>query len=612
MGATIGPQLMHKTYEDMGEVQGAVAQRAEEVYARFKTPADQELSRRTFVQLVRPGEGSEDTRRRATFGELGEAARPIVKELADNRLVVTGRDETTQDETVELVHEALIRRWDRLRDWMTDDRAFRAWQERLRSAMKQWEGKQRDEDALLRGSLLAEAEQRVAERRAQMGTTEREYIQAGANLRNRENAAKERRRQCIVRWSITAAVLMTALMVISTIAAVLAFNARIHLAKTVADLEGSLVASFYNQLYFASKANELGRHDEAICWYLRAYQTAPASRQDLRTSARHLIGAWARSVGRVLPHDKRVSAVAFSPDGQWVLTGSWDRTARLWDARTGQPRGVPLEHEGYLQAVTFSTDGQTVLTVDTSTARLWDACTGQSRRVTLNVGGLCDGLNVALSPDGQTVVAGTWERTARLWDARTGRPRGVPLEHEGLVDATAFSPDGQTVLTGSEDKTARLWDAHTCQPRGEPLKHERDVVAGAFSPDGQRVLTGSGGDPANPESRDGTLRLWDARTGQPRGAPLKQEGYVNVVAFSPDGQTVLTVSQDWRARLWDVPAPALDEPERLQLSVEVRTGLYFDERGNLKRLSVSQWEQRRRRLDQLGGFCDVVDWPKKD
>lgn len=84
------------------------------------------------------------------------------------------------------------------------------------------------------------------------------------------------------------------------------------------------------------------------------------------------------------------------------------------------------------------------------------------------------------------------------------------------------------------------------------------------------------------------------------------------MAFSPDGQRVLTVSRDWRARLWNVSAPGLDEPERLQLSVEVRTGLYFDKRGNLKRLSVSQWDDRRRRLDQLGGFCDVVDWPKRD
>ena len=113
--------------------------------------------------------------------------------------------------------------------------------------------------------------------------------------------------------------------------------------------------------------------------------------------------------------------MAFSPDGKTVITGSGDKTARLWDAATGRPRGAPLTHPGSVKAVAFS-------------------------------------------PDGKTVVTGSRDNTARLWDAATGRPIGPPLTHQGEVRAVAFSPDGKTVVTGSLDQTARLWDVAAALP----------------------------------------------------------------------------------------------------------------------------------------------------
>jgi WD40 repeat protein/tetratricopeptide (TPR) repeat protein len=150
---------------------------------------------------------------------------------------------------------------------------------------------------------------------------------------------------------------------------------------------------------------------------------------------------------------------------------------------------------------------------------------------------------VAFSPDGKTVLTGSWDGTARLWDNATGRPIGPPLQHQEGVSAVAFSPDSKTALTGSRDHTARLWDAVTGQPIGPPLRHQGDVLAVAFSPDGKIVLTGSW---------DHTARLWDAATGQPLGKPLQHQGGVPAVAFSPDGKSLLSGSWDHTARLWDV------------------------------------------------------------
>jgi eukaryotic-like serine/threonine-protein kinase len=117
------------------------------------------------------------------------------------------------------------------------------------------------------------------------------------------------------------------------------------------------------------------------------------------------------------------------------------------------------------------------------------------------------------------------------------------LRHSDVVHFVAFSPDGRTALTASPDGTARLWDALTGEPRGAPLRHEGGVMQAAFSPDSRHVITAS---------LDRTARLWEVDGGRPEGAPLRHRGPVRSVAFSPDGRTVLTGSNDGAAQIWDV------------------------------------------------------------
>lgn len=203
-------QLTHDAYEEIGGVEKALASYAEEVYRRL-SEVDRHVVQRVFIQLVRPGEGTEDTRRLATRAEVGEDNWDLVTRLADVRLVVTGQDEGVGEETVEIVHEALIREWGRLRGWMESDRRFRTWQERLRAAMRQWEATGKDDGALLRGAPLAEAEAWQQRRLGELSPEERVFIQLSLALRDREKKERERLRQRMTLGLVSGLIITTTL-----------------------------------------------------------------------------------------------------------------------------------------------------------------------------------------------------------------------------------------------------------------------------------------------------------------------------------------------------------------------------------------------------------------
>ena len=245
-------------------------------------------------------------------------------------------------------------------------------------------------------------------------------------------------------------------------------------------------------------------------------------------------------------HKRGVTSVAFAPDGATLLTASDDETARLWDLETGAEIRRFEGHKSGVTSVAFAPDGTTLLTgSDDRTARLWDTETGAEIR-------RFDGhkhwvRSVAFAPDGATLLTGSDDRTARLWDTETGAEIRRFDGHKHWVRSVAFAPDGATLLTGSDDRTARLWDLETGAEIRRFDGHKDGVSSVAFAPDGATLLTGSG---------DGTARLWDSATGVEIRRFEGHGGIVFGVAFASDGATLLTGSRDGTARLWDTETGA--------------------------------------------------------
>lgn len=211
--------LTYQAYEEIGGVEKALANHSEAVYASL-LETDKQRAQRVFIQLVNPGEGTEDTRRLATREEVKEENWDLVTNLASARLVVTNRHDATGLETVEIVHEALIRSWERLQQWMQIDGEFRRWQEQIRSARRQWDHGGKQESDLLRDKQLTEAEDWLERRLEELTDSERLLIESSLQQRQRQ-FYKEKRRVLILRSLLA---LVSGALVVAVGVGILAFN----------------------------------------------------------------------------------------------------------------------------------------------------------------------------------------------------------------------------------------------------------------------------------------------------------------------------------------------------------------------------------------------------
>ncbi len=368
-------------------------------------------------------------------------------------------------------------------------------------------------------------------------------------------------------------------------------------------------------------------------WRVNSNQDDVCSGQMQMTGNANISLLW-----RLAGHNDRVSAIAFSPDGNTLASGSFDKTIKLWDTQTGELKRTLIGHDASVTSIAFSPDGRTLasgsgmgqmtISYDTS-VRLWDTQTGDLKHTLEAIGNSYSGVtDIIFSPDGSTLAAESFGQLnrpggytyteVRLWDPQSGEMligfgdsstirwilspdgkslaivagmgnpnttdiRNVPtgelkwtLESAGPI---VFSPDGKYLASGGDEKTIQIWNALTgdCE---WTLENGGRVLSSSFSPDGSYLA--SVGD-------NMTVRLWDTRTWNPIRQLVGHSGKVTWVAFSPDGSTFASRTDHEVMRLWDTETweirqtfEALSKDvASIDLSPDWRTVIYWNSDGTV-------------------------------
>jgi WD40 repeat protein len=253
-------------------------------------------------------------------------------------------------------------------------------------------------------------------------------------------------------------------------------------------------------------------------------------------------------------HSAIINCVAFSPDGRSALSGSADKTLKLWDLVRGVEKSTLSAHTLDVRSVCFSRDGHRALSGgDDNTVRLWDIDSGEAKVMGIPGGGHKLAVtSVCFSPDGHRALSGSDDQTVRVWDIDSGNEVIALSGHTAGVTSVAFSVDGRAALSGSADATLKLWDVRSGNVSQTMSGHSGAVTNIAFCTDGHSAFSGS---------VDNTLRQWDLVSGKEIKTISGQSIGIKSVAFSPDGRRALSTGAftlsayagaDATLTLWDL------------------------------------------------------------
>jgi WD40 repeat protein len=546
-----GGLLTLEGYRASGGVGDAIATRANAVFEQL-TPDQQAVARRVLLRLTQPGEATEDTRRRAELDELvtRPAERPAIEAavnaLVAARLLTASRDEASGAAQIDVAHEALIRAWPRLRQWLDEDRQGLLVHRRLTEAAQEWQRSERDPDLLYRGSRLTEALGLASLQPDALNELEREFLTESEALRERERAAaaeaaaareRQRRRILVGLGAFSAVALLLALLAgwqwrEAGLLAVAASNAEAtaqaeaaraereaevalaaegeaerqaaaarradttSLARLLAVQSGNVGGEFDLQMLLAAEANELEPGDfDAKRSLFSAVQAHPSLE-------RFLYGA-----------EDRVLALAYSPDGQVLAAGDNGGQIQLWNPVTGAPIGEGIDTgQASVQSLAFRPavagtpaareDWQLASGSGTGLIQIW-TLGAEPPVARLRLQGEASIRALAFSSDGTRMAAANQVGEIAIWNAETGEIIAPAWQaHEGIVLALDFSPDGKVLVSGGfDDEAVVVWDAATGDRVGELTRDGGRVYDLVFTPDGQTLVTSTAGS---------QIVVWDA------------------------------------------------------------------------------------------------------
>jgi WD40 repeat protein/energy-coupling factor transporter ATP-binding protein EcfA2 len=578
-----GTLLTLEGYRASGGVSGAIANRADTIFDHLES-GEQRLARRLMLRLTQPGEGTEDTRRRAQLGELvtqeddHDSVETVVNRLVEARLLTTSIDQTTGSPQVDVAHEALIRAWPRLRLWLDENRESLRAHRRLTDAANEWDRLNRDDGMLYRGVRLAEAIELADRDPAAMNDRERSFVAESVALREREQADIEEQQRAKERAQRRVLAGLTVGIVLVLGFALVAWNQRgqtemesanraiaVQTAEAAATeaLDAQEIAEAEATRAIGAEATAEAERNRAQAEAQRAIEhqeTAEAERRAAERQQREAEEARQRAIAATMALFAERESDPFDSTVLFALE-AYQRDPMGQESSVILPRMLQLNPKltGFLQdpatlsltgASCFLDDGAMIAAKAADGAVvLWQLATRQP--VTRLGGGQSGSIapgGIACSLDGEQIASWDDEGNVTLWNTSTfrvdSRLSGDVIG--GTPDGMAFSPDGRT-LTAVVGGNVVSWDVAglPSSPTALATLDER-VSSVVYSDDGHWMalatengniyMVESGGDDSQP------------------GEPLRRStsGKVQDLAFSPDGRHLATVTEQYGVELWDL------------------------------------------------------------
>jgi WD40 repeat protein len=574
--------LLPDDLNDIGGLEHALSAHADAVYTKLSL-AQQSLAKRLFQSITErksKEEGSRDVRQPRPLHEIAAAIPncdwtmlvPIAEAFAaDGVNFLTHGSKLDEKSVIDLSHEALIRKWDRLQSWVAEEAeraaGYRRWRDRAESKMMlptvellqaiRWrdgaEGRMRpDANWATRYGSVKEFERTVAHiaasrrRRGAFWAAVVAVLFAVAyiGLQEAHLAAQIKLRDAQIKVQEAQHALETERTKLIADARIAEEQRRAESDRLVAVKEAELQAqqkaaeialaqttsleAKSRQLMSESQVNAADDPERAQLLAIKAYRTHPFSESE--SMLREVRMRYA-SLQRTLRSSKKATYTSVSPDGNSVLTVDEDRATHLWDVAAGRQSELP---SGVTEAA-YSTNGARILLLGNGKVRVWEVAGGRV------IDELSGSLGV-ISRDGRSLATTTGGKAAvrQVGSTNVVTTFGDPNE---TITAIAFSADGKLIATTSSN-TLRLWSASDGKPMLPPLKRDPKVELGyepriVFSDDGKHLITFSDKEHA---------QIWDTSTG---ASVALLAGYLNDALFNADGSTVVTAGKDGTAASWD-------------------------------------------------------------
>lgn len=575
-----GALLTNFAYKEIGGTLGALAKRAEEVFQRFPDEG-KDMARQIFLRLVTLGEGQEDTRRRILQTELMTLGqRDVVADVLDHfgryRLLTFDRDDATRSSTVEVAHEALIRRWERLREWLTDSREDIRLERQLLHAAETWDAAGKEKSYAMLGTRLQHFEEWAEDTTLNLNELEVEFLEASLAVREEQQAVERARQEHErelerqkARNLRIAAVIFGVAAVVAIILSLLAVDQsnKANQQRAIAETEREradeqrVIAEDQREIaevaQHVAELNERKNHSLALAANARTAlsENDPALALPVVIEARHVFDPPEAEVLRIL------GLATFSPGPRYRYDLSPRSILAVEPGSDGSVGAI-----GGTEGVIFLVDnvvGKVILSFATGSP--------------INA--------LSISPDDQLIAAGMGDGGVGVWQLESGEEVYRLQGHEEIVTDVEFSPDGATLASSSADTSVRLWDVTSGQLLRTLQAHIDYVIKLSFNPDGSRLASSSaaiGVGESDRTPRHNTIQVWDVASGENvMTIPPDGIGYIRDVEFSPDGQTIAATT--WSsalggtARLYD--AQTGSEIQRLYAHRDTISNIEFSPDG---------------------------------